>query len=109
VDDAALVAGRVDAAFVDLMRFQISRARALYAQGNAGLAAIPNDGSRFTAGVMATVYGGILDAIEAQNYDVFSRRARLNGLQKIRRLLTAWRLTRRPRAVAASSPAGAAE
>ena len=92
VTDATLAAGRVDTAFVGLMRFQIARARALYADGAAGLGRIPNDGSRFTAATMSTVYGGILDAIERQRYDVFARRARLNGLQKLSKLLTARRL-----------------
>ena len=96
VTDASLNAGDVSEGFVALMRFQIARARALYADGVTGLAALPDDGSRFTAAVMSTVYGGILDAIEAQQYDVFKRRARLNGWQKLARLATAWKLTRPP-------------
>lgn len=84
-----LEAGRVTPQFIELMKFEIARARQLYADGARGLAMIPNDGSRYTAAVMSTVYGGILDAIERQNYDVFTRRARLNGVQKIRKLFTA--------------------
>lgn len=93
VTDQMLAAGRPTPGFIDLMKFEITRARALYAAGGAGLPMIPNDGSRFTAGVMSTVYGGILDAIEKQNYDVFAKRARLTGLQKLKRLITARRLT----------------
>ena len=99
VTPAMLAAGEVNDAFVQLMQFEIARARDLYAAGARGLHLIPNDGSRFTAGVMSSVYSGILDAIEAQRYDVFTKRARLNGLQKLKRLTRAWRLTRTPSAV----------
>ena len=81
-------------AFADLMRFQIARARALYAAGNAGLAALPRDGSRLTAAVMGTVYGGILGAIERADYDVFAARRRLTLPQKLAKLPAAWRLNR---------------
>ncbi|MGC4031743.1 MAG: phytoene/squalene synthase family protein [Tepidisphaeraceae bacterium] len=94
VTEAGLRAGRVTTEFVELMRFEIARARALYAEGADGLRLIPNDGSRYTAAVMSSVYGGILGAIERQNYDVFSRRARLNGVQKIKKLFVARRLVK---------------
>ena len=95
VTEGALAGDRVDESFVSLMKFEIDRARSLYADGGKGLAMIPNDGSRFTAATMSAVYGGILDAIERQRYDVFSRRARIGTLGKLRRLASAWRLTRR--------------
>ena len=96
VTEGALAGGQVDDAFVSLMKFEIDRARTFYAHGSAGLQMIPNDGSRLTAATMATVYAGILDAIERQGYDVFARRARIGTPGKLIRLAKAWRLTRRP-------------
>ena len=90
-----LAAGLVNDNFRALMRFEIARARALYREGSAGLAALPNDGSRFTAAAMGTIYAGILTAIEKQDYDVFCARAHLTTVQKFGRLPTAYRLTRR--------------
>ncbi len=81
--------------FRRLMRFEIDRARALYHLGAEGLCRLANDGSRFTASAMAVIYGGILDAIERQDCDVFASRAHLTTWQKLRRLPRAWRLCRR--------------
>ena len=78
--------GPVTAGFCGLMEFEIARARSLYDAGNAGLAALPRDGSRLTAAVMGTVYGGILGAIERADYDVFAARRRLTLPQKLARL-----------------------
>ena len=89
-DGAAVTPG-----FRDLMRFEITRARSLYALGNSGLAALPRDGSRLTAAVMGTVYGGILGAIKRADHDVFASRRRLTFARKLARLPAAWRLNRR--------------
>lgn len=94
VSESDLAAGRPTAAFVEMMRFEIARARSLYAEGAAGLSALPGDGSRQTAAVMATVYGGILGAIERNGYDVFTTRAHLTTWQKIKRLPLALRVAR---------------
>lgn len=94
VSDETLKHRTVDPAFVELIKFEIARARDLYARGGVGLSMIPNDGSRFTAAVMSTVYGGILDAIEQQQYDVFTSRAHLSTWQKLKRLKTAYRLAK---------------
>ena len=72
--------------FRAFMRFQVQRARGLYEEGFAGLSALERDGSRQTASLMATVYGGILDAIERADYDVFSQRRRLSWFAKLRRV-----------------------
>ncbi len=84
----------ISPAFKSLMQFQIDRARSLYREGATGLCAIASDGSRQTACVMATVYGGILRAIEGLDYDVFKSRAHLTRFQKIARLPAAWKLSR---------------
>ena len=94
VSDTDLAAGVVTDGFCDLMRFQVARARSLYAQGAAGLKSLPADGSRGTAAVMSTVYAGILDDIERRDYDVFAGRAHLSTTRKLARLPHAWRLAR---------------
>jgi phytoene synthase len=45
---------------------------------------------RFAIGAASVFYSGILDDIEQHDYDVFHRRAGLNGLGKISRLPGLW-------------------
>ena len=92
VTEGSIAAHRVDESWHAFMQFQIARTRALYAQGNAGLHVIRQKSARRTAAVMGRVYGGILDAIERQGDDVFSRRASLSGWQKVSRIPAALRL-----------------
>ncbi len=93
--ESDLAAGIVDDRFRALMKFEIARARALFDVGAEGLCWLDGQSSRLTASAMGVIYAGILSAIEANRYDVFSSRARLSGLQKIARLPGAWRLARR--------------
>ncbi len=83
VDEAQLAGGRVDDAFRALMRFQVDRARRYYRQAEAGIPWLVGDSSRLTVRVMGRVYGGILGAIERQDYDVFRRRARVSTPRKL--------------------------
>ena len=62
--------------FVELMRFEIARCRALYREAEAGIAMLPRR-SASCVGAAHDLYGRILDRIEAQGYDVFARRARV--------------------------------
>jgi phytoene synthase len=89
-----LAARTMNKPFENLMRFEIDRARKLYRDGAAGLGQLTNDGSRFTATAMGVIYAGILRAIERQQYDVFSARARLTLSQKLLRLPAARRIAR---------------
>jgi phytoene synthase len=81
--------------FRGLMEHEIQRALALYRKGAAGLHALPKDGSRQTAAVMAVTYAGILGEIERRGYDIFSSRASLTLPQKMARLPMARALWRR--------------
>lgn len=90
-----LARGVVNENFRELMRFEIARARRMYNEAADGLCWLAGDGSRLTASAMATVYSGILTAIERNGYDVFRERAHLTTGQKFRRLPQAWRLARR--------------
>ncbi|HWT07457.1 MAG TPA: squalene/phytoene synthase family protein [Xanthomonadales bacterium] len=73
-DDAAIFAGVVDEPFVALMRFQIERVRAIYAEAAPGIALLAPE-SRYTVRLALSLYRGILERIEANGFDVFSRRA----------------------------------
>jgi len=65
---------RIDRNFREFMGFQVQRARSFYGQARSGLELIPDPNSRFIAGLMGVIYSGILDSIENNGYDVFSRR-----------------------------------
>lgn len=72
--EADLLATTVDGRFVELMRFQIDRARRLYREAEPGIARLHPE-SRYTVRLALHLYRGILGAIEANNYDVFTKRA----------------------------------
>ena len=75
-------ARRVTPAWRDLMRFEIARNRALYAEADTGVAMLPPWSGRAIA-TARTLYSRILDVIEANGYDVFSRRARVSTPRKL--------------------------
>lgn len=66
-----------------MMRFQIARARQLYARAAEGLQYLEPGGARRLVRVMGAVYSEILSAIERQGYDVFSNRARVPLWRKL--------------------------
>jgi phytoene synthase len=68
---------QVDDRFVALMQRQIARARTLYHQAAAGVPYLSGFGSQRLVRLMGAIYGGILSEIEAQQYDVFRRRAQV--------------------------------
>ena len=80
-----ILAGSPDGAFVDLMRFEIARARALYANGLRGVSALIPAG-QVTTLAAAHLYAKILTRIEEQQYDVFSRRAYVSHQRKLREM-----------------------
>ena len=77
-----LASGVVDGRFVALMRFEIERARRLYAFADEGMKYIPR-GRRWPVVVARELYAGILDRIEARDYDVFSGRAETSRPRKL--------------------------
>ncbi len=81
--EEALRAGEVSPRWVEFMKFQIERARAFYARALLGVPDLMGFGSQRVVRLMGTVYGGILESIEAQGYDVFSRRAHVSLARKI--------------------------
>lgn len=79
-----LAAGRVDDGWTAFMRFQIARARAFYARSALGVPDLGGPVAQRVVRLMGAVYGGILGAIEANGYDVFSTRARVGLGTKLR-------------------------
>jgi len=93
VSEKQIFAGEMNENFVEMMKFQITRARDFYRNGEKGIALLEKD-SRFTVLLAARIYSRILDEIERQNYDVFSRRASTTFSQKILSLPKIWRAAR---------------
>jgi phytoene synthase len=89
-----LLGGEVNRSFVNLMQYEIARARALYAAAWPGIAMLPAD-SRVAVAAAATVYQGILAKIEASANNVFTHRAHLSMAEKVRALPGIWWSTKR--------------
>jgi 15-cis-phytoene synthase len=81
--EECLGAGVVDERFAELMRFEVERTRRLYEFAGDGMRYIPR-GRRYPVSVARELYAAILDRIEAQGYDIFSRRAQTPRLGKLR-------------------------
>ncbi len=81
-DAERLRAGGRDEAFRNLMRFQVERARSFYEQAWPLAPLLPRPG-RTVFLLMARTYRSLLDAIERQDYDVFSRRVRVSRWRKL--------------------------
>lgn len=77
----------------EFMRFQIDRNRRLYAEAQPGIAMLNSDG-RMAVSAAANLYAGILDDIEAHDYNVFSRRAHMSDWKKVRKLYGIYRQVR---------------
>jgi phytoene synthase len=71
------------------MRFQIERNRQLYREAWPGIAMLHPDG-RFAIATAAQVYQQILKRIEANDYNVFDRRAYVSTWGKLRMLPKIW-------------------
>ncbi len=77
-----VIAGRPGTRFPELLDYQISRARALYATSREGIPALDVYG-RFTTLVASDLYARILAEIESNRYDVFDTRAHFSTKRKL--------------------------
>lgn len=75
--------------FIELMKFQIERARSYYASSDKGIPMLSRQ-SRLAVGISSRNYADILKAIEQNGYDVFHRRAYRSFYQKISTLPSIW-------------------
>ena len=73
-EESDLRGARRSPEFVKLMAFQAERARHFYAKSMPGIPMLRPEG-RFAVEIAARVYRGILNEIEAMDYDVFRQRA----------------------------------
>lgn len=73
-DERNIFEQTVDENFVELMRFEIERVRALYAEAEPGIELLSPE-SRYTVRLALSLYRRILNAIELNDYNVFTRRA----------------------------------
>lgn len=96
-------AGRVNEAFVELMRFEVGRARMLYLIADQGIRYIPR-GRRYPVIVARHLYADILERIEELGYDVFSGRAGTTFAGKLRVLVAC--AMREPGEILARDPLG---
>jgi phytoene synthase len=89
VTEDEIAAGAVTARWRAFMRFQIDRARQLYAEAMPGIPLLGRDG-QFAIAAAAVLYRDILTKIEENDYNVFDRRARTSAMEKVRRLPEIW-------------------
>ncbi len=80
--ESDLFSSSINDNFIELMKFQITRARKYYASAYEGIEMLSKD-SRLPVYLAHRNYSRILDKIEENGYDVFSRRAYLNQTEKL--------------------------
>jgi phytoene synthase len=84
--------GRLTDNWRQFMKFQIDRTRQLYKESWPGVKMLEREG-QLAIGAASVFYSGILDEIEKNDYDVFTRRASLSTWGKVSRLLKlTWKL-----------------
>ncbi|BAP17538.1 phytoene synthase [cyanobacterium endosymbiont of Epithemia turgida isolate EtSB Lake Yunoko] len=84
-----LLEGVIDERWCNLMRFEIKRARQYYRDAERGIRFLCQD-SRWPVWAALMLYQSILNVIEANNYDVFTKRAFVRTPKKILYLPVAW-------------------
>lgn len=84
-----LLNGVNDDRWRSLMKFEIDRARNYFEDAERGIRALNRD-SRWPVWTALMLYKGILDVIEANNYNVFNRRAYVPTPKKLLYLPVAW-------------------
>lgn len=93
VTEADIARGHVNDRWRAFMRYQIARARTLFAEAKLGIGLLASDG-RFAIAAASGLYQAILADIETHDYDVFHRRAHVGAWGKLRRLPGIWWTTR---------------
>jgi len=68
--------------FIEFLKFQVKRARRYYREAVNGLAMMHKE-ARVVVALALSVYREILDVIEENEYEVFGKRAYVNGFRKI--------------------------
>lgn len=83
VSEEQIVKGTVSSHFIELMKFEIERTRALYREAEAAIPLLPKDAQKPIL-IALKLYERILDRIEERRYNVFLGRARTSKIEKLR-------------------------
>lgn len=89
ITEKQILAKEIDENFIELMKFEIARARKYYTESEKGIPMLNKD-VRFTVLLALRIYSRILDEIERQNYDVFKQRAFTTKTQKLLSIPKIW-------------------
>ena len=81
--------GRITDNWCQFMKFQIERTRQLYAESWEGVKMLEREG-QLAIGAASVFYQGILDEIEKNDYDVFTKRASLSAIDKMGKIPALW-------------------
>jgi phytoene synthase len=85
ISENDIAQGKVTENWREFMRFQINRTRHLYKDSKPGIDLLEREG-QLAIRAASVFYEGILDVIEKNDYDVFSRRASLSKWGKLSRI-----------------------
>jgi phytoene synthase len=88
ISENDLADGKVTPNFIDLLEFEIQRTLLYYEQAREGIPMLATGNWGVMSGLL--LYESLLNSIRANNYDVFSRRARTNLAQKFLLMANAW-------------------
>ena len=89
IRESDIAEGKVTRNWRQFMHFQIQRTRDLYEESWSGIKLLEPEG-RLAIGAASILYRGILDEIEKNDYNVFSRRASLSLSEKLKCLPELW-------------------
>jgi phytoene synthase len=89
VTEEQLLEQRVDKNYVDMMKFQIDRARMYYERARRGVFMLAPQ-SRLPVQSSLDAYGRILDKIEANGYDTLTTRAYVDKWEKLSIIPFSW-------------------
>ncbi len=89
VTEEQIFAGEASANFIELIKFQIARAKSFYQKAEKGVSLLEKD-ARFTVLLALRLYAKILNEIEKQNFNVFAKRAHTDFRQKIFSIPRVW-------------------
>ena len=89
VTEQQLFDKRVDENYINLMKFEIARARMYYSRALRGVAMLRPE-SRLPVQLSLDAYGKILDKIEENNYDSLTKRAYVGKWEKLAGIPASW-------------------
>jgi phytoene synthase len=89
VTEEQIFVQRVDQNYVDMMKYQIERARKYYDRARRGVFML-SENSRLPVQSSLDAYGKILDKIEENNYDSLNYRAYVSKWEKLLTIPFSW-------------------